>query len=537
MNIKTAKWVVAALVIVWLPITSSALPIFFTDQVFRSIEQLDEALAAGEISEEDYELVREALLGENWLIDGKQLPLETTDYAEGFAPKNFVAGSTKSVWSYRSTHAINKLHSRIDRLSFRDARWSLAVDMERTRAGDWRIRKRSFGYHWGQVAGAGLGDVDPWSWGILTVGNRSAPAALRQKGDFGSSWLFPSLARQNGIGGWLQIGRIGRNLRLQGYSSHVEGSRHSRTSHALAIEMRLREDQYGLTVLHQSIGELGRTPRRAVFLAPQFKKRFEIFTLYGESSLMTNGGAAHQYRLERRSPWGSISVLAFAYGRNYRNVESGGYAYGDYSTTEISEIDFEYSDKRTGRRGLAVETEHSLNREVTWRSELIRWRNSLEGREGVAVRVVWMRSGRARTSLVRMLRLQGLWEDLDMAASAADSRQWLTATTELRLSERLRSESLVRIGRRTLSERERAEWRARNEIEDKVAGKFRLAAAVDWRDSDWGRGGDEKLLLAISERYVDSAFSGISLVVQTRYYPERGKLDDWEVRLDTKLEF
>ncbi|MCC6963761.1 MAG: SHOCT domain-containing protein [candidate division Zixibacteria bacterium] len=537
MTHNIAKWVVAALAIVWLPITSSALPIFFTDQIFKSIEQLDEALAAGEISEEDYELVREALLGENWLIDGNQLPPETADHAEGFAPKNFVAGSTKSVWSYRSTHTISELHSRIDRMSFRDSSWYLDVEVERTRTGDWRMRKRSFGYHWGRVAGVGLGDVDLWSWGILTVGNRSAPAALRQIGDFGSSWLFPSLTRQNGIGGWFQNGRVGRNLRLQGYSSHVEGNRHFRTSHALAIEMRLRADQYGLTVLHQSIGELGRTPRRAVFLAPQFKKELEYFTLYGESSLMTDGGAAHQYQLEVRRGGSRLDIVAFAYGRNYRNVESGGYAYGDYGTTEISEIDFEYSDKRTGRRGVAVEVEHRPSREVTWRSELIRWRNSLVGREGVAVRVVWMRSGRTRTSLVRMLRLQGLWEDLDLAASAADSRQWLTATTELRLSERLRSESLVRIGRRTLSARERAEWRARNEIEAKVAEKFRLAAAADWRDSDWGRGGDEKLLLAISERYVDSAFSGISLVVQTRYYPERGKLDDWEVRLDTKLEF
>ncbi len=537
MTHSTAKWVVAALVIVWLPITSSALPIFFTDQIFKSIEQLDEALAAGEISEEDYELVREALLGENRLIELKQLPPETADYAEGFAPRYFAVGGTKSALSYRSTHTINELHSRIDRMSFRDARWSLAVDMERTRAGDWRIRKRSFGYHWGRLAGVSLGEVVLGRWGALTVGNRSAPAALRQRSDFGSSWLFPSLTRQNGIGGWLAIRRKRRSLRLQGYSSQVEGNRHFRTSHALAMEMRMWTDQYGLTVLHQSIGELGRTPRRSVFLAPQFKKELEYFTLYGESSLMTAGGAAHQYQLEVRRGGSRLDIVAFAYGRNYRNVESGGYAYGDYGTTEISEIDFEYSDKRTGRRGVAVEVEHSPSREVTWRSELIRWRNSLEGREGAAVRVVWMRSGRTQTSRLRMLRLQGLWEDFDLAASAADSRQWLTATTELRLSERLRSESLVRIGRRILSERERAEWRARNEIEAKVAEKFRLAAAADWRDSDWGRGGDEKLLLAISERYVDGAFSGIALVVQTRYYPERGKLDDWEVRLDSKLEF
>ncbi len=47
------KWVVAMVLAIFA--TGNSFPIFFTDQSYRSLEQLDEALANGEITQEYYD--------------------------------------------------------------------------------------------------------------------------------------------------------------------------------------------------------------------------------------------------------------------------------------------------------------------------------------------------------------------------------------------------------------------------------------------------------------------------------------------------
>jgi hypothetical protein len=233
----------------------------------------------------------------------------------------------------------------------------------------------------------------------------------------------------------------------------------------------------------------------------------------------------------------NIEVIAFSYGRNYKNVESGGYAYADYGTTEIPEIDFEYSDKRTGRRGIAVESEYTLTKRQKIRSELVRWRNALEDRDCIAARVNWIWKDRDTLAFVRGFRLQGLWEDFDLATSDADARKWLTGSSELRLSQRLKAENLLRVGLRTLNGAEREEWRLRQEVEAVMRKSLRVGLALDWRDSDWGSAGNEKLLMSLTEHFSDGRGNAVSVTVLSRYYPESRKVDDWECRLDTKFNF
>ncbi len=254
--------------------------------------------------------------------------------------------------------------------------------------------------------------------------------------------------------------------------------------------------------------------------------------------MILDRGSAHEFRVERegRSNMG-LALIAFSYGRNYKNVESGGYAYADYGTTEIPEIDFEYSDKRTGRRGVAIETEYLLTARQKIRSELVRWRNALEDRDCIAARVNWIWKDRDTLAFVRGFRLQGLWEDFDLATSDADARKWLTGSSELRLSQRVKAENLLRVGLRTLNGAEREEWRLRQEVEAVMRKSLRVALALDWRDSDWSSAGNEKLLISISERFSDGRGNAVSVTVLTRYYPERRRVEDWECRLDTKLNF
>ena len=55
------KWVVAMVFVIFA--TGNSFPIFFTDQSYRSLEQLDEALANGEITQEYYDEAVEMYFG------------------------------------------------------------------------------------------------------------------------------------------------------------------------------------------------------------------------------------------------------------------------------------------------------------------------------------------------------------------------------------------------------------------------------------------------------------------------------------------
>ncbi len=55
------KWVVAMIIAIFA--TGNSFPIFFTDQSYRSLEQLDEALANGEITQEYYDEAADVFTG------------------------------------------------------------------------------------------------------------------------------------------------------------------------------------------------------------------------------------------------------------------------------------------------------------------------------------------------------------------------------------------------------------------------------------------------------------------------------------------
>ncbi len=540
MSSNQTKWVVAALVIVWLPVTSIALPIFFVDQVFKSIEQLDEALAAGEITGEEYELVLDLLLGSFSGPELKAIPDGVYDPSARFrAPK---VPSQRPPLVALSSHMLLSLDdddcSRVDHLLIGNQFAGASLDLDHPRAGSSTIRKRSVrmrgrskhGGYWDAV----FGSFVPELTSRLTSGASGVPSALRRRDDFASSFLFPSRSFQNGIYIRSDLGRDGR---ITGFASHVEGTRHFRSSFATFVELDYHRPAGGLGILRQTLGEFGHGSTTRYVLSPFIHYGNPAWMFKGESSVIANGGAALQFSFDWRHPRRIFEIIAFSYGRNYKNVESGGYAYADYGTTEIPEIDFEYSDKRTGRRGVAIETEYQLSAWQKIRTDLVRWRNVLEDRDCIAARVNWSWRDHDTLAFVRNVRLQGLWEDFDLATSAADARQWLTGSTELRLSGRLTAENLVRVGMRTLDGNDREEWRMRQEMEAVIRKSLRVAVALDWRDSDWSVASNEKLLMSISERFSDGRGNAVSVTVLTRYYPERRRVDDWECRLDTKLNF
>ncbi len=513
--------------VIALSVTASALPLYFVDQYFRTIEELDEALRNGEITPEDYDEMRD------WFLEAHQMLPDMLPRFSYRAPERYPEwGRLSYSGKYRFNVDDNAELIRDDAFALTGnsilPRIRAELSLQRTTGGIERVASRKLVIAFpdfpiiqiGNVLGSGMPSR-------LSTGGFAIRSALNRQSNFANSILFPTRARSNGI----EIMHSFNGLRVATQLSHQEGVAHGFSSLSLRTDKGQERVRWGFVVSHHRLAKFGGAEKRLTFVAPMLKLDHNAFGFLGESCVGISAAAAHQYSVTLKRAGGKLQVLAFDYGKEFWNLDSDGYAYSDYSGVRFDEIDFEYSEKRAGRRGVLIESEVGTRKRKLV-GEIVRWRNRLEERDAAAARVT--AAYRPDNRVLRELRLQTIWEDFDLKRELRSRRQ-VTVNSEWQFGAHWRVESLHRLAQHHREATERKEWRWMQSVRCQVNKEMNLEVAADWRDSDWQRGGNERLLLTLAQEVDAGHNAQFRFLAQTRYYPERDKLTDWEVRVETRL--
>ncbi len=515
------KWALVFITLMFA--TGNSFPIYFTDQIFRSLEQLDEALDNGEISQEYYDDALIEFVGPS-SIDSPIRDDVRTKVSGGSVQRSFPE------WYYRANYRQGLeddfAATRYDRFALRGTKYGGSVSLEKRHQHSQLVRDFMF-LAWGARWRLEFGSVNPQYASDLTVGQSSLHRELHSSDDFGSSLLYPTQHRKNGVA----FSREFRSSSLSAFASRTKGDRYYDQSLGGDFTLTRGNVLLGLVSLRQEVGKSGANSRSMYYAAPHAQIGNAYRNLTSESSFQIGGAMAHFINYEINTKQFTQSYSAFSYGSTYQNLESGGYAYSDYDDATLDDVGLEYREKRTGRRGVAIEQTFNVSAERL-SAQLVRWENRLDDRQCVAGRLTFEQLKRFR--LLNSLRLQAIYQDLDIARGT-DMRKLITISTELQPTASLIFENQQKIEQRILAGSRKYPFRSRHDFAWRINSNLESTATINYYNGDLSSNGNAQLTLALGQEIKTGRDFRFSTRFQTRYKVATERLDNWELRINLEV--
>jgi len=514
-------------------VSSYAVAVWFGDQSYTSLEELDLALEEGDISETEYDILVGAFLSGALPDSTDYLDIRLVDKAEfQEQPQRREEFGLR----YRAT-LIQDLDAdygirRYDRLRYQRNGWKSELSLERNESGGEIIRSRYVDYRRGgrQVT---LGSYSLKLGQGVTIGNSPFTSKLRDNGTLGQSFLLPVKNRENGI----LIKLDQKNTRFSLFASQLEGADYYRRSAGGMVAVDFSAAETGLIFLHQQIGDRHGNSHRANFLAPAFAIKYGAVKLAGESSFELGGGSAHLYSIESSGSGAVLrqQLLLLSYSTQYRNPQSGGYAYSDYEQIELNDFDFSYSDKRSGRIGIALSSRYKAGKNMMVRGDVVRWRNRIDDRQCVAARGLVKFSRRG--GFLKEVSLRGIWEDFDLTNRIADQRRLISTTFRLDLQEKQEVRFYSRWEERRSGSSPKYPLRLQCDWKGAISRNIRGGIGSYYYDPDSRRRGDDYLAVYLEQNVRQTNWVDLTFRCKSRYYRVEARWRDWEVRAEADVHY
>lgn len=486
---------------------------FFLEQALRTLRDLDLALAAGEITQEEYDLLLESLL---------QPQTEAGEPAE-MALRPALRGDMR----YRSTLTQDLDGDagfvRYDYLNLKHGRWKAALAFEDRDDRELLIRSRSLGFDNGSFE-LTLGSYSARLGTGLTCGGARYHSELRQRKDFTASLTQPVRSRFNGA----MVSVAGQHLQATGFVSYLEGETATNLVRAGELEYQQRKLRFGVVGLQQQVRDEAGRRATTNFLAPYLQVERAGLVLRGESSFGLEHSAAHDWSIEHRGDRNSVEIEMFSYGSHYHNLQSGGYAYSDYERVEFNENEFSYRDKISGRLGVRIGSSFKPLRKNKVGVDLVRWRVRPESREAAAGRVVLESTN--RSALLERLRLTLLWENLDLRRGD-DLREVVSLSTSWNLSRRIGCRFYQKYEHRVRGEKVSYPLRLRGRIETLLRRDCSEFVELNYYDPNLDERGNSYIYVAAGQRLIRQGSADLEALLQSRYHFGDDKWENWELRL------
>jgi hypothetical protein len=509
------------------PVTATT-PVYFHEYTYTTLDELDQALEAGDITYDDYLLLMESFLGspDNDTLTDETTKLEIVDTVAAAADRK-----SRLRLSYRGSlqQKLEKERAfvRYDRLACEWGRLRLDLSFELRNQEQLLFRSRSLRYkHTG-------GEVTAGSYSLrlgqgVTQGLGSYHTLLHEDNDFGSSLRLPIKNRHNGILIRQRFGAIQTGLWL----SDVRGADLYRTAIGSFVEIGKSKRSAGVIFLRQQIGREGNTNQHQEYLAPYFRLSAKALTLSGESSFGLGSSAAHVYQADIESRRIRQDFTFFSYARGYQNLQSGGYAYSDYEELSIDDINFSYRDKRTGRVGLAMSSTTEITKDVDIGVSLVRWNNRMDNRRCAAVKANLAMDRFAGTHNKVVVR--AIWENLDLTA-ASSSRRLVSLSTQSPLGRSFEVESQLKIESRVRSGSTTSPFNVRIDLLWRVFHDLAVTVTLKYYNPDIDRSANDYFHFAVGQKLIRQKAFSLWVKAQTKYLFDRQRLDVWEARINCEF--
>jgi hypothetical protein len=500
-------------------------PVLFHENTYTTLDQLDQALAEGEINYDDYLLLMESFLGspaEDVFTDEtiRQKSADTVTAVEG--------GISRLRLSYHGSlqQKLEKERDfvRYDRLAceFGKIRLDLSFELRNQKQLLFRSRSLRYKHTGGEVI---LGSYNLRLGQGVTQGLGSYHTQLHEDGDFGSSLRLPIKNRHNGILIRQRFDIISTGLLL----SDIEGMDFYRTAIGSFIEVGQPKRSVGIVFLRQQLGRSDSTKQHQEYLAPYFRFSAKTLTLSGESSLGLGSSAAHVYQMEIERRRVRQDFTYFNYGRGYRNLQSGGYAYSDYDELSIDGINFSYRDKRAGRVGVATSSTLEIAEDVDIGMSLVRWNSRLDNRRCAAAKASLTMdkfAGTCNKIIVRMI-----WENFDLAADSS-SRRLVSLSTQSPFGRSVEMESQWKFERRVRSGAATSPFSIRTDLQWRVFRNLAATMTSKYYNPNLGYSSSDYFHFAIGQKLTRLKAFTLWVKAQTKYLIDRQRLDVWEARVN-----
>ena len=496
----------------------------FLDQVLRTLRDLDLALAAGEIDQEDYDLLLEALLQPEQqaesLLKVAASELETSRPTAPGGRFQYKSSLTQDLDGDAG-------FVRYDRLRYRDAHWEANLSFADRQDRELLIRSRNLRYQ-NQTVDLTVGSYQARLGEGLTLGGSRYHSELRRLDDFTASIELPIKNRYNGV----LFGAGHRGLTLEGLVSYLEGESAANLVRAASIGYLRARRGVGIVAMQQRLRDESGGKHSSTFFAPYLHFALGAIEMWGESSFGIGKAAAHNWSLAHRGDRGRFLFQFFSYGRSYHNLQSGGYAYSDYSSAMIAGTDFSYRDKLAGRSGISVTTRAELEALGKLRLQLLRWQVRSERRECVAAKIQ-IENKPAGLPLSRW-KVGLLWENLNLH-DGGDSRRVASLSTDWLLSRQLKLRIYQKVERRGRGDNKTYPGRWRSRIEAALRPNLSALLELNYYDPDLDREANSYIYLAVGERIVSGGGVDLEALLQIRYHFGRKEWSNRELRLRVAL--
>lgn len=508
------KWALAFILLMFA--TGDGFPIYFSERIYRTLDQLDEALANGEISQEYYDEFVDAFTG---------YP-SSASTAEDLRPNMTVLLGTYAIprWNYTSTYRqrleSNFGSSRYDRISCMGRGFTGSIAFEKLTAKSLLVRSTAFSI-WRSKWHLNVGNLNFEYANSLTIGRPALHKELHDDNDFGTSLLYPTRNRKNGIEFEREVGAVTARV----YVSRLQGDRYYAQSVGGDLERRTASAKFGLMALRQQASQRGGRSKIITYLVPHTAIGHQDRRLSTESSFQVGGASAHSLRGDLQTGHLRQALEFFSYGKAYANLESGGYAYSDFDDAAIEGTGLEYRDKRPGRIGLSIEQFFNFNAESAF-GQIVRWNNRLDGRKCVASRMQYAHSDHEVA-----LRVQAIYQDLDLEGGS-DIRKLVAAAAEFQPTVALKYEIQHKIEQRILNGSKRYPFRSRHDFTWSIDPRFKAMGMVNYYDGDLQSGASAQVMLALGLEIEPNKDLRFSARCQSRYRFSVERLDTWELRLN-----
>jgi hypothetical protein len=503
----------------------AATPVYFHDHTYKTLDELDQALAEGEVTYDEYLLLMESFLGSPYddILTDETIRLEsadTTAVVDG--------GKSRLRLSYHGS-LLQKLeaepaHVRYDRFACEWGKLRLDLSFEFRNQKQLLFRSRSLRYKHSR------GEVIVGSYNLrlgqgVTQGLGSYHTQLHADNDFGSSLRLPIKSRHNGLLIRQRFGDIQTGVLL----SDIEGADFYRTAFGSFVEVGQSKRSVGVIFLRQQLGSKGSANQHQEYLAPYFRLSAKTLALSGESSLGIGSSAAHVYQAEIERSRVRQNLTFFSYSRDYHNLQSGGYAYSDYEELSFDDIGFSYRDKRAGRLGLATSSTLEIIDDVDIGISLVRWNNRLDNRRCAAAKTSLTTDRVAGTR--NKIIVRAIWENLDLTADSS-SRRLVSLTTQSPISHTIEVESQWKFERRVRSGVSTSPFSIRSDLLWRIFRDLAATVTLKYYNPNLGGSANDYFHFAVGQKLTRLKTFSLWVKAQTKYLFDQQRLDVWEARVN-----
>ncbi|GEM_PF-1801411 len=505
-----------------------ATPVSFHDQTYTTLDQLDQALEEGDISYDEYLLLMESFLGSPY----EDAPVEeTVELAGADTLLATETGESRFRLSYHGSlqHQLKEdpTSARYDRFACEWGQLRLDMSFELRNQGELLFRSRSLRYRHSS------GEVTLGSYNLrlgqgVTQGLGSYHTELHEDNDFGSSLRLPIKDRHNGLLIRQRFGNVRTGLLL----SDVEGAEFYQTAVGSFLEIGESKRSAGVVLLRQQIGRSDGNRHLQEYLAPYFRLVTRTLSLSGESSFGLGSSSAHVYEGEIRRRRIRQEFTFFSYARDYRNLQSGGYAYSDYDELAVDAIGFSYRDKRAGRIGLAASSTLEAADNANLGVSLVRWNSRLDGRHCVAANAsVTVRGAASKQSRIVV---RGVWENLDLTAHSSN-RRLVSLSTRTSVGHAVTLETLWKLERRVRSGTRTSPASVRTDLLWQTLPGWATTLTLKYYSPNTSGSASDYLHFALGQKLTHLKTFSLWIRTQTKYLFDRQRLDVWQARLNCEF--